>query len=179
MRRSHPLATRARPPGPPGAQAGLGSGSLKSVVRACFLLPQSRAPLLFSSAPAVLPPSSPRHDKTQPSLARTASSSINDHLAATQPLNPPTSSSTDAGARHPTLSAKKHTSGPRLDRNPSKAQSQTQHDYRWSDPTAQPSSPGPALDPTSHTHATYLSIISGDLRYSVDTRPRRRLNRRQ
>lgn len=72
MPRSHPLSTRARPPGPPGAQAGLGSGSLKSVVRACFLLPQSRAPLLFSSsAPAVLPLSSTtRQDSTKTRFGR-------------------------------------------------------------------------------------------------------------
>lgn len=83
MPRSHPLTTRARPPGPPGAQAGLGSGSLKSVVRACFLLPQSRAPLLFSSAPAVLPLSSTtRHDKTQPKPGSHGALIINDHLAA-------------------------------------------------------------------------------------------------
>lgn len=70
MPRSHPHATRARPPGPPGAQAGAWLGFPK-ISRACLLclLPQSRAPLLFSSsAPALLPLShTTRHDKTQQS----------------------------------------------------------------------------------------------------------------
>lgn len=138
MPRSHPLATRARPPGPPGAQAGLGSGSLKSVVRACFLLPQSRAPLLFSSAPAVLPPSfTTRHDTTRFNSARSGRRLSHQRPSRRPPSLPSLQRrhQTDGGAHHPTVSAKKHTRSLRLDRNPTETQSQPPRDQRWSDPT--------------------------------------------
>ena len=133
MPRSHPLATRARPPGPPGAQTGLGSGSLKSVVRACFLLPQSRAPLLFfssrpSRAPALL------YDTTRQDSTQSGSDGallINVHLAASQPFHP--SDVVINRRRHqPTVeltilpySRKNTRESPRLDRNPTKTQSHT------------------------------------------------------
>lgn len=118
---------------------GLGSGSLKSVVRACFLLPQSRAPLLFSSAPAVLPPSSTtRHDTTslQPTPGLEGVLLINDHLAARLPLhcsdvvNSRRWSSPSHALREKTLDK-----SPRSDRNPTQTQLQTHHDRRWSDST--------------------------------------------
>lgn len=109
------------------------------ISRACLLLASSisRASPLLLLCPCLCSRPPPRHDttRTQPSQVRKASSSSATISPPPSLFIPPTSSSTDGGAHHPTVSAKKHSSSPRLDRNPTKTQSQTHHDQRWSDPT--------------------------------------------
>lgn len=121
---------------------GLGSGSLKSVVRACFFASSiSRASPLLLLCPCSTPALLHEHDTTSLNKAWFGRRFffITDHLAAPKPFFPLTSSSTDGGALHPTVSAKKHSRSPRLDRIPTKTQSQDQ--------------------PTLHDHAGPIRIV--------------------
>lgn len=155
------------------------------ISRACLLLCFLNLARLSSSPPLPLlyshPPPRTRHDKSQQSLVRKAVFFISDHLADPKPFIPLTSSPTDGGALHPTVSAKKHSRRPRLDRIPIKTQSKTNQ------PTTTTLVRPSPRDPDRHSsqpasqqqHTTSLSILGCDLHHSVDTRPCRHPKRCQ